>query len=414
MQITRNNHDAHIILALNGRLDGSSADTLAEALEAAIQDGNHYIRLDCEAVEFISSVGIRTLLRFYKQLKSVGGQLALSAVSHGVNEVIRLAGLADFLLDNARDNIDRLNAALRSAAPRTLGNFEFNVHATSDIPVVMHAVGDPQKLGSVQDELRPVMLPRHTHAVGVGCLTDPTSDDASRLGEVVATDGIAIAWHTNGDVRPDDVVLTGELVPTVTFHSGLIVNGEYGTMATLEPLPDAPHATPLSDVVVNLMDLTESDAVAFTLLVEINGIVGAAIRRSPAILTAEPFAFPAVRDNVMFTTERSATRELALISGVASRKCCGPINLYMRPLSQENTMGHIHAAVFPYRPVPKGMLAIHPTVSEILDADRPTAVFHCIVDDREFDGIGETEVIRGAVWVSPVSLDESTVGGARR
>lgn len=414
MQITRNIHESYIILVLNGRLDGGSADILAEALDAAIQDGNHQIRLDCEAVEFISSVGIRTLLRFYKQLKSVGGQLAMSAVSSGVNEVIRLAGLADFLLDNARDNIDRLNAALRSAAPRQLGNFEYNVHATSDIPVVMHAVGDPQKLGSVQDELRPVMLPRHTHAIGLGCLTDPTSDDASRLGEVIATDGIAIAWHTNGDVRPDDVVMTGDHVPSVTFHSGLIINGEYGTMATLEPHSDAPSATPLSAVVINLMDLTESDAVAFTLLVEINGIVGAAIRRSPAVLTAEPFAFPAVRDNVMFTTERSTTREVALISGVASRKCCGPINLYMRPLSHENTMGHIHAAVFPYRPVPKGMLAIHPTVSDLLDSDRPSTVFHCIVDDREFDGIGETEVIRGAVWVSPVSLDESTVGGARR
>jgi hypothetical protein len=150
------------------------------------------------------------------------------------------------------------------------------------------------------------------------------------------------------------------------------------------------------------------------LLVEVNGIVGAAIRRSPAILTAEPFAFPAVRDNVMFTTERASSREVALISGVASRRCCGPINMYMRPLSQENTMGHIHAAVFPYRPVPKGMLAIHPAVNEILQADRPTAVFHCIVDDREFDGIGETEIIRGAVWVSPVAVDESTVGGARR
>jgi len=77
-------------------------------------------------------------------------------------------------------------------------------------------------------------------------------------------------------------------------------------------------------------------------------------------------------------------------------------------------MGHIHAAVFPYRPIPKGMLAIHPTVNEILQTDRPTAVFHCIVDDREFDGIGETEVIRGAVWVAPVALDESTVGGVRR
>ena len=51
----------------------------------------------------------------------------------------------------------------------------------------MHAVGDPQKLGSVQDELRPVMLPRHTHAVGLGCLGTltlppffykPLSDDA--------------------------------------------------------------------------------------------------------------------------------------------------------------------------------------------------------------------------------------------
>ncbi|MFM2222818.1 MAG: hypothetical protein RLZZ78_1075 [Armatimonadota bacterium] len=76
MQITRNSHDAYILFELSGRLDGSSADALAEAIEAAIQDGNHEIRLDCEAVEFISSVGIRTLLKFYKQLKGVGGQLA--------------------------------------------------------------------------------------------------------------------------------------------------------------------------------------------------------------------------------------------------------------------------------------------------------------------------------------------------
>ena len=56
MQITRNSHDAYILFELSGRLDGSSADALAEAIEAAIQDGNHEIRLDCEAVEFILSL----------------------------------------------------------------------------------------------------------------------------------------------------------------------------------------------------------------------------------------------------------------------------------------------------------------------------------------------------------------------
>jgi hypothetical protein len=95
---------------------------------------------------------------------------------------------------------------------------------------------------------------------------------------------------------------------------------------------------------------------------------------------------------------------LALIVGVAGRAVDEELQPFLRPLQQGNELqGHFHAAVFPYRPLPKGMLALHDTVHELFRNDAPQSVLHLLADDRPIEGVGETELMRGACWFGPLT-----------
>jgi len=55
--------------------------------------------------------------------------------------------------------------------------------------------------------------------------------------------------------------------------------------------------------------------------------------------------------------------------------------------------------VFPYRPVQRGELPFGKTIADLLSAAAPHAVLHLMGDTRPFDGIGETDLVRGACWL---------------
>jgi hypothetical protein len=64
---------------------------------------------------------------------------------------------------------------------------------------------------------------------------------------------------------------------------------------------------------------------------------------------------------------------------------------------------HIHAAAFPYRPVPRGELPFAAAVANTLALSTPNAVLHLMADTRPFEGVGETDLARGACWMGPLN-----------
>jgi hypothetical protein len=68
--------------------------------------------------------------------------------------------------------------------------------------------------------------------------------------------------------------------------------------------------------------------------------------------------------------------------------------------------GHFHAAVFPYRPLPKGRLELPGTISSVLGTGSAQTVMHLLADEREFDGLGQTDLMRGACWTGRLRLGE--------
>jgi hypothetical protein len=102
---------------------------------------------------------------------------------------------------------------------------------------------------------------------------------------------------------------------------------------------------------------------------------------------------------------------LVLAGGVAARTEATPIAPLIRPFGAERVpAGHLHAAVFSYRPMRKGHVDLHEIVRGLFETESPQTLLHLLHDDRERHGAGQSEFIQGACWIGPIG----TVQGAAR
>ena len=82
-------------LALEGRLDTLTAPEL-EAEISAMFPTVQTLTLDMEKLDYISSAGLRVILKTQKALEKKAG-LKLTHVSNEVKEVLDITGFSDFL-----------------------------------------------------------------------------------------------------------------------------------------------------------------------------------------------------------------------------------------------------------------------------------------------------------------------------
>lgn len=95
MTITKNLDGATLTLALEGRLD----TTTAPQLEAEVKDsltGVTDLILDFTALEYISSAGLRVVLSAQKVMNKQG-RMVVRGVNEYVMEVLEVTGFADIL-----------------------------------------------------------------------------------------------------------------------------------------------------------------------------------------------------------------------------------------------------------------------------------------------------------------------------
>lgn len=81
-----------ILARLEGDLDAASAPVLIGAIEPAIKQGASSVVLDCSALRFCDSSGLRALVTLHKMLPD-GTNLSLVRTSDLVREVLRVTAL---------------------------------------------------------------------------------------------------------------------------------------------------------------------------------------------------------------------------------------------------------------------------------------------------------------------------------
>jgi anti-sigma B factor antagonist len=94
METTETKTKGIVMLGLKGKLDATTSPQLQEKLFATIAGGEKQFAIDCAQLEYISSVGLRTLLLAVKQLRTVNGKIVLYALKTHVKEVFDLAGFS--------------------------------------------------------------------------------------------------------------------------------------------------------------------------------------------------------------------------------------------------------------------------------------------------------------------------------
>lgn len=81
-----------LVLAPARRLDSATAPDFESELLRRIDEGAGAVLLDCSAMDYISSAGLRVILRAGKRLKASGGRLALCGLSEDCREAFRISG----------------------------------------------------------------------------------------------------------------------------------------------------------------------------------------------------------------------------------------------------------------------------------------------------------------------------------
>lgn len=92
------------VFALAGRLDAVGTATALLPVNRAITDGAAYVLLDFDAVTFLSSTALRSLLLARKELLARNGELRLCGLRPQVREVFELTGFTQvFAIHHTRD-----------------------------------------------------------------------------------------------------------------------------------------------------------------------------------------------------------------------------------------------------------------------------------------------------------------------
>jgi anti-anti-sigma factor len=398
MEITKTLAAGVAELVVSGRLDAYWADHLTSAIEEILYEGTHHLRVDMSSVPYMSSAGVRLLLRFRKQAQQLSGSFVVIEPSAAVRSVLEMAGLVVLLGEEAT----RAPAPVEGErfAIDGIGFERFVLDATAALRC--RVLGDSRKLtreGFAATDCRPLSAGASTIALGLGVLGGDYEECRGRFGEFLAAGGVAACQPADGTNRSDYLVSAGALVPTLQVLYGVACEGTFKTLVRFE-CDVARGPAPLSTIVRGCLDGDDAAAVGIVIIAESAGLMGATLRRSPDGGAPLHCDMPAVREWLSFTPERVHSMGIALAVGVVAR-APSRLDPFLRPLEVSSPVtGHFHAATFPYRPLRKGRVDLRESVQVLFEAGTVQSVLHLLNDDREIVGGGESAFVRGACWVS--------------
>ncbi|MCR5693801.1 MAG: STAS domain-containing protein [Clostridia bacterium] len=95
MKITKGQSGTALTVAVNGRIDTTTAPELEAVLGESL-GGVEKLVLDLKELDYISSAGLRVLLSTQKKMNKQG-EMIVKNVSESVNEVFEITGFSDIL-----------------------------------------------------------------------------------------------------------------------------------------------------------------------------------------------------------------------------------------------------------------------------------------------------------------------------
>ena len=409
MEITRVVVGNTLVLEIDGRLDAAWADHLDASLAETVREGHHHLRLDLARVNFLSSAGIAVLMKFYKQLSRIEGSLRVVRPSAQVRTVLEITRLVPILIEAAAETETATPANVGRQVSVGAGRLEV-FDLAPGAKLAWRAIGTSAMLARAsytEPQTVTMACPESTFVLGVGGFGENFADCRHRFGEFLAVCGAAAYQPADGTDAPDYLVSSGSLALEPKLLYGLACEGTAAHLVRFDrSKEDGPVL--LSDLAAGCLDVAKSPAVGMVVVAETAGLIGAALRRSPAtenLATDNLFEHPGVREWLSFTAEPAFPRATVLLVGIAQRGAPIPsLESELRPIGPaRDLVGHFHAAAFAFRPLQKGRIELKEIVSDLFRQEELLGVLHLLRDDRGNQSRRESAFLRGACWVGPLA-----------
>ncbi len=97
MDITTRTQNGVTLVVFAGSLDSNTSPKAQQALDGMLAAGAQKMVVDCTALDYISSAGLRVLLGTAKRLSGAGGALRLFGLNETVREVFDISGFSTIL-----------------------------------------------------------------------------------------------------------------------------------------------------------------------------------------------------------------------------------------------------------------------------------------------------------------------------
>ena len=98
-EITKNDIPGGVKFIVRGRVNSTNADELLLELEGVLNNGQNNIIMNMLMVEYLSSAGIRVILKTYKNAKEAGGKFCIEMPSENVRNVLGMTALDEMLIN---------------------------------------------------------------------------------------------------------------------------------------------------------------------------------------------------------------------------------------------------------------------------------------------------------------------------
>lgn len=92
MDIKQESEGSIVILALNGRLDTLNHSILENEMDVLFEKMQKEIILDCQNLDYVSSSGLRILLKALNQVKTLQGRFSICSLQPQIIKVFKISG----------------------------------------------------------------------------------------------------------------------------------------------------------------------------------------------------------------------------------------------------------------------------------------------------------------------------------
>lgn len=405
MELNAEKIGKYLVVNANGRLDATWSDYFTDTFLNYIRNGEHELVLEASGLLFLSSAGIRSLVRINKELAFIKGSFLIVNSNDFVSATLTTTGFGAWLSEtmpgDMTPNIEMHDISnIPSSELYTLnpkGSLKINlINGWQDWKAIN------------ESEIKRTAFSRDIFALGIGSTSTELSKARDHFGEMMAVCGNLIYQVPEEQGHPDYLLALNEFIPEMSVLQALICQGEMSAMFRFSPSNDKPTVN-ISELAGQVLSIVTAPVAGFVVIAEIDGLVGANLIQSPGKIGNQPVLdLFEIRDWLSFSGEKVFSGEQLLLFGVIARASEIKNSGLLKPLpSHPDLAGHMHAAVFPYQPIPNGKIDLKQQTDKFFAGSPPLALMHLIDDNRPVQGLGESSFIRGACWFAPITNTEA-------